>query len=116
MLRRKNSRARFASKFGKLLHHPQSVTNDKRTASRSREGVIAFDCMTGKECIFILGVLLKSADNPQAAEDCSHIGLNGNFFCFRCKVGGNQAYKASDEGFHSLFSVRVSIILRILHI
>ncbi len=42
------------------------------------------------------------------AELCSHIGLQGNHFCRMCHVGGDQAFKSSNEGFPSLMVVRNS--------
>ena len=41
------------------------------------------------------------------AEECSHAGLKCNYFCRTCNVGGNIKYKESDEGYESLFHVRV---------
>jgi hypothetical protein len=39
------------------------------------------------------------------AEQTSGSGLNSNYFCRTCDVGGTKAYKRSDEGFAKLFEV-----------
>ena len=39
------------------------------------------------------------------AEQTSHAGLNSNYFCRTCHVGGTKAYKKSDEGFAKIFEV-----------
>lgn len=44
-------------------------------------------------------------DNPMQAEQCSHTGLASNHFCRICNVGGTQEYKATDEGYKTLFAV-----------
>ncbi|ETW85042.1 hypothetical protein HETIRDRAFT_25488, partial [Heterobasidion irregulare TC 32-1] len=44
-------------------------------------------------------------DNPMQAELSSGAGLNSNFFCRTCHVGGSQEHKRSDVGFGSIFEV-----------
>lgn len=39
------------------------------------------------------------------AEECSHAGLNCNFFCRTCHVGGTKAEKQSLTGFTKIFEV-----------
>lgn len=41
------------------------------------------------------------------AEMASSAGLNANHFCRTCKVGGTREFKQSDEGFETLFKVRM---------
>ncbi|OJA17351.1 hypothetical protein AZE42_13066, partial [Rhizopogon vesiculosus] len=38
------------------------------------------------------------------AEECSHAGLNCNYLCRTCDVGGTKEYKASEDGYSSLFA------------
>jgi cysteinyl-tRNA synthetase len=45
------------------------------------------------------------SDNPMQSEVASHIGGKGNCFCRKCRVGGNQKDKATNEGYHALFAV-----------
>lgn len=45
------------------------------------------------------------------AELCSHVGLNGNFFCRCCDAGGTKEYKSSNEGFSKLMVVRFCYVL-----
>ncbi|KAJ7875206.1 hypothetical protein B0H13DRAFT_2236125 [Mycena leptocephala] len=43
------------------------------------------------------------ADNPQQAEEASHIGHQGNYFCRRCLVGGTNEEKECPDGYHSFY-------------
>ncbi|KAJ7924239.1 hypothetical protein B0H13DRAFT_2230060 [Mycena leptocephala] len=44
------------------------------------------------------------SDNPMQAEICSCMGAAANYPCRKCKVGGNKEDKATDEGYHAMFS------------
>lgn len=66
---------------------------------------MARDSDFDEECMIFLNILYDSADNPMVSECASHLGLNANKFCPCCKVGGDKKYKASNEGYHSLFDV-----------
>ncbi|EPQ52923.1 hypothetical protein GLOTRDRAFT_46299 [Gloeophyllum trabeum ATCC 11539] len=55
----------------------------------------AYDCVLGEEIIFRILPHIFPADNPQQSETCSHIGMHGNLFCRRCKVGGGADDKES---------------------
>ncbi len=66
---------------------------------------IAYDCKLEMEILFRIISRVKPADNPQQSELCSHIGLNGNQYCRRCKVGGPDGYVESNEGYGALFKV-----------
>ena len=71
------------------------------------EGIVTFDPALQGECMLFLNILFDSCDNPMLCECASHIGLNANLFCPRCHAGGDKKYKATDEGFHLLFQVRI---------
>ena len=47
----------------------------------------AYDCELEQEILFRVISRIKPADNPQQSELCSHIGLGGNHYCRRCKIG-----------------------------
>ncbi|KAG1887729.1 hypothetical protein F4604DRAFT_1916551 [Suillus subluteus] len=49
-------------------------------------GVIAWDCKDNEE-----------------AEECNHAGLNCNYFCWTCDVGGMKEFKTFGDGYSSLF-------------
>ncbi|KAJ7863721.1 hypothetical protein B0H13DRAFT_2237080 [Mycena leptocephala] len=52
---------------------------------------------------FRLNVPDGPADNPQQAEEASHIGHQGNYFCRRCLVGGTNEEKECPDGYHSFY-------------
>ncbi|KAI6008551.1 hypothetical protein EDC04DRAFT_2581993 [Pisolithus marmoratus] len=66
-------------------------------------GIIAWDCKDNEEVILIPHVLFVAGDNPMRGEECSQAGLNCNYFCQTCEVGGNKEYKESDAGYSTLF-------------
>ncbi|KAF8346814.1 hypothetical protein F5887DRAFT_834375, partial [Amanita rubescens] len=66
-------------------------------------GVDAYDCKTHEEVMLVPYALFFDGDNPMQAEMSSQGGLTCNYFCRTCYVGGNKEYKASDEGYTSLF-------------
>jgi len=55
--------------------------------------------------MLILCELFLAGDNSMQAEECSHAGLNCNYFCRTCNVGGTKEYKASEVGYNSIFKV-----------
>lgn len=73
-------------------------------------GVDAYDCKMHAEVMLVPYVLFFDGDNPMQAEMSSQGGLTCNYFCRTCYVGSNKEYKASDEGYASLFKVSVFLI------
>ncbi|KLO13183.1 hypothetical protein SCHPADRAFT_970312 [Schizopora paradoxa] len=69
----------------------------------SNDGFIAFDALENDKAFLKLNVYYESGDNPMLSEACSHIGLGGNRFCYRCHVGGTGVEKMSEKGYHLLF-------------
>ncbi|KAI9000497.1 hypothetical protein BD414DRAFT_404535 [Trametes punicea] len=63
-----------------------------------------WDAVKQRQVLIRPWILLLPGDNPMQAELCSHIGLKGNHFCRVCHVGGDHAYKTSNEGFATLLS------------
>ncbi|KAJ7937476.1 hypothetical protein B0H13DRAFT_1852447 [Mycena leptocephala] len=60
-----------------------------------------YNAETQRPCSFRLNVPDGPADNPQQAEEASHIGHQGNYFCRRCLVGGTNEEKECPDGYHS---------------
>ncbi|KAK6997334.1 hypothetical protein R3P38DRAFT_2563581 [Favolaschia claudopus] len=58
---------------------------------------------TGNSCYRVI-VNTDPSDNPMQAEICSCMGATANFPCHKCKVGGTQEEKSTNEGYHALFS------------
>ncbi|KAI9435191.1 hypothetical protein H4582DRAFT_1768182, partial [Lactarius indigo] len=50
-------------------------------------------------------LMFTASDNPMHAEQTSQCGLNSNFFCRTCDVGGTKAQKKSEEGFAKIFEI-----------
>jgi hypothetical protein len=63
---------------------------------------------TGFSCYQII-VNSDPSDNPMQAEICSCMGAAANYPCRKCKVGGNKQDKATDEGYHAMFSVSIPL-------
>ncbi|KAF8257540.1 hypothetical protein EI94DRAFT_1774419 [Lactarius quietus] len=59
--------------------------------------VITYDCKTGEEIMTIPYVIFTTSDNLMHAEQTSHCGLNSNYFCRTCHVGGTKAYKKTNK-------------------
>ncbi|KAG2087604.1 uncharacterized protein F5147DRAFT_588042 [Suillus discolor] len=73
-------------------------------------GVVAWDCKDNEEVLLIPCGLFLAGDNPMQAEECSHAGLNCNYFCWTCDIGGTKEFKASENGYSSLFTVSIQEI------
>ncbi|KAI4293785.1 hypothetical protein K525DRAFT_274887 [Schizophyllum commune Loenen D] len=68
--------------------------------------VRCFNAENKRECAVILRVPGLPADNPQQSEDASHIGGNGNCSCRRCKLGGAQPFKETEDGYDVYHYIR----------
>ncbi|KAJ7644882.1 hypothetical protein FB45DRAFT_735642 [Roridomyces roridus] len=62
-----------------------------------------YDADAKRPCSCRLFVPDAPADNPQQAEEASHIGHQGNYFCRRCKVGGTAEERESCNGYHAYY-------------
>ncbi|KAG1724735.1 hypothetical protein EDB19DRAFT_1644397 [Suillus lakei] len=69
----------------------------------AQSGIVTWDCKDEEEVMLIPCGLFLAGDNPMQAEECSHAGLNCNYFCRTCDVGGTKEHKASEEGYDSIF-------------
>ncbi|KAH8977201.1 hypothetical protein EDB92DRAFT_1937991 [Lactarius akahatsu] len=75
--------------------------------------VVTFNCKMKKEVLIIPYLIFTASDNPMHTEQTSQCGLNSNFFCRTCDVGGTKAYKKSDKGFGEIFKdVAVALIIK----
>ncbi|KAF7351461.1 hypothetical protein MSAN_01578200 [Mycena sanguinolenta] len=72
--------------------------------STHREPVRTYNADTQRPCAFRLNVPDGPADNPQQAEESSHIGHHGNYFCRCCHVGGTSEEKECPDGYHSFYT------------
>ncbi|KAG1795226.1 hypothetical protein EV424DRAFT_1306863, partial [Suillus variegatus] len=70
----------------------------------AKSGIIAWDCKYNEEVLLIPYTLFLAGDNPMQAEECSHAGLNCNYYCRTCDIGGTKEYKVSGDGYTSLFA------------
>lgn len=66
-----------------------------------------YDAVSLRPCSVRLNVPDGPADNPQQAEEASHIGHQGNHFCRRCFVGGTNKDKECPDGYHSFYEVSI---------
>ncbi|KAJ7215182.1 hypothetical protein C8J57DRAFT_1600480 [Mycena rebaudengoi] len=71
--------------------------------STHTEPVRTYNAVTAHPCSFRLNIPDAPADNPQQAEEASHIGHQGNYFCRRCHVGGTNAERECPDGYHSFY-------------
>ncbi|KAG1844796.1 hypothetical protein DFJ58DRAFT_717578 [Suillus subalutaceus] len=69
----------------------------------AESGIIAWDCKYNEEVMLVPYALFLAGDNPMQAEECSHAGLNCNYFSRTCDIGGTKEHKVSGDGYRSLF-------------
>ncbi|KAJ7501897.1 hypothetical protein B0H11DRAFT_2155297 [Mycena galericulata] len=58
---------------------------------------------TGHSCYRVI-INTDPSDNPMQAEICSCMGATANHPCRKCKAGGTQEAKLTNEGYHAMFS------------
>jgi len=58
---------------------------------------------TGATTRLSIYVICGPSDNLMQSEISGHIGGKGNCFCRKCKAGGTQKCKATNDGYHALF-------------
>ncbi|KAH7903987.1 hypothetical protein BJ138DRAFT_1019772 [Hygrophoropsis aurantiaca] len=76
----------------------------KKSICRATEsGIVTWDCKGDEEVMLVPYGLFIAGDNPMQAEECSHGGLNCNYFCRTCDVGGTKDFKQSYEGYNTIF-------------
>ncbi|KAI0316170.1 hypothetical protein OF83DRAFT_1164466 [Amylostereum chailletii] len=68
-----------------------------------KDGIITWDCKECEEIMLLPCSCFFAGDNPMQVEECSQAGLACNVFCRTCEVGGSKKYKASDEGYKTIF-------------
>ncbi|KAJ7467555.1 hypothetical protein FB451DRAFT_1340448 [Mycena latifolia] len=61
------------------------------------------DPETGCATCLCIYVNAGPSDNPMQSEVSGHIGGKGNCPCRKCKMGGTQQEKATNEGYHAIF-------------
>lgn len=61
--------------------------------------------MNNEQVLLCPYALFLGGGNPMQAEECSHAGLQCNYFCRTCHVGGTKEMQQSAEGFNALFEV-----------
>ncbi len=94
-----------------LVHHTCGVpwctilTVSFTFSAAAQSGVDAWDCMNNEDVLLLPYALFFAGDNPMQAELASQLGLQGNYFCRTCHVGGTKEFKRSLEGYATLFKV-----------
>ncbi|KAJ3002667.1 hypothetical protein NUW54_g5724 [Trametes sanguinea] len=63
--------------------------------SATETGVTAWDCKYDEEVLLCPYGLFLGGDNPMQAEECSHAGLNCNYFCRTCDPGTMRTPEAT---------------------
>jgi hypothetical protein len=77
----------------------------KKTVEETHYHPVRVQDEDGLSTCFMLRFHAEPSDNPAQSSASSHIGALGNHACRKCEVGGTEAEKASDEGFHAMFLV-----------
>jgi hypothetical protein len=105
-----NSRLQWSNCF--IFYRKYKTKNEYRETHT--DPVEVQDELGGSTC-FSIYVDTGLSDNPMQSEICSQIGGKGNCFCRKCKVGGTQKDKATNDGYHTLFEVSAHSEFKIHH-
>jgi len=84
---------------------PHQLLNLTVSRSTHKEPLKVRHGSTGQQTRLRIYANCGPGDNPAQSDISCHIGANGNFPCRKCMMGGPQALKETDAGFHSLFEV-----------
>ncbi|KAF7320691.1 hypothetical protein HMN09_00154300 [Mycena chlorophos] len=85
---------------------PQQFNEVRRLISNTETTpIVVWDPQTRTETAVELSVFADASDNPMQSEVCSHRGSQSNFPNRKSEVGGTQAKKRTDVGYHALFSI-----------
>ncbi|KAJ7671105.1 hypothetical protein B0H14DRAFT_3178540 [Mycena olivaceomarginata] len=87
--------------------HFVSTSPNASVAEQFVEFKAAFKMSREGSTCFSIYVDTGLSDNPMQSEICGHIGGKGNCYCRKCKVGGTQKDKATNDGYHTLFEAGV---------
>ncbi|KAJ3853854.1 hypothetical protein EV368DRAFT_73223 [Lentinula lateritia] len=114
-----NAYAQISNLPGKFLQHKYSVhfvsTSPfasaleqfkpivKQLQSTHTEPVRCFNASTKRPCSLRGMIPDCPADNPQQAEESSHIGGSGNCKCRSCLAGGENGFHATVENYHDFY-------------
>ncbi|KAJ7460141.1 hypothetical protein FB451DRAFT_1500376 [Mycena latifolia] len=80
-----------------------SVSEQFREFKAALEYVLHLKVTTGCATCLCIYVNAGPSDNPMQSEVSGHIGGKGNGPCRKCKMGGTQQEKATNEGYHAIF-------------
>ena len=91
-------------------HHFLRFFNSLQISDRSTHSnpITVYDVQARETARVRIFIDTDRSDNPMQSEIACHIGSNGNYPCRRCKIGGTQKEKESDDGFESFFSACVT--------
>ncbi|KAL4080590.1 hypothetical protein J3A83DRAFT_4355635 [Scleroderma citrinum] len=73
------------------------------------EPIASWDCKSKKEVLLQPFGLFFAGNNPMHVELSSSAGLNSNYFCQTCKVGGTWKHKQTYTGFSQILVVGIDI-------
>jgi len=95
----------FAKLLSTLFLFSMTVSHVLVSRKAFDEPIASWDCKMKEEVLLRPFGLLFAGDNPMQAELSSSAGLNSNYFCRTCKVGGTHKHKQSDTGFSQILAV-----------